>query len=525
MKKLFGIGVMSLLLGTNGFGQAPALTTPEAEAISTPDYMSMGVDELQSRAAAMLQKGDTNAAIDVLMFCTEKILQQNAVEFNSLLDKLITLGKLPEADFVYRNAVAQYEHLPNEYYNRLYRYYVSQSNAPAMLAWTASLQTQSLPQDLRVKAFAWWFEAGRSVGPLSCVTDLVPVCIAKFDAPTACGLLNGVIGAYDGAGDQASANKVLDAIERAAGRQADLNWLVTGQRVNLLFSAARWPEAENQFKKAAKTLPDAELSGCFQYAQACILRANQLDLLDRLCAWILKGQKKKNVTWQAAANAWMESAKIRKAAADVPVRLEALMQMGCPSATLVLYYYEYWNVVAREGNPADIIALAKFAERLSVKLTDKKDKDIFQVYAFNDCIVLEDFERALKMLDKPLPNMNATAQQVAINKIKAHLALKKGNKPEAVERFRAFMQTVKTWSEPEFDPISGLLFTKEICLGMNAKRIGDILSSMNDAKGARAAYLEADGYYAVAQKEFKTKSSEAEYIKARRTELANLMQQ
>jgi len=112
----------------------------------------------------------------------------------------------------------------------------------------------------------------------------------------------------------------------------------------------------------------------------------------------------------------------------------------------------------------------------------------------------------------------------AINKIKAHLALQKGNKPEAIERFRAFMETVKTWPEPEMDPLSSLVNTKEMCLGLNAKRIGDILSSMNDAQGAQAAYQEADGYYAIAQKEVRANSPESEYIKVRLTELAKLKQ-
>ena len=107
-------------------------------------------------------------------------------------------------------------------------------------------------------------------------------------------------------------------------------------------------------------------------------------------------------------------------------------------------------------------------------------------------------------------------------KIKAHLALQKGNKPEAIERFRAFMETVTTWSEPEVDPVTGLGYTKEMCLGLNAKRIGDILSSMNDAQGAQAAYQEADNYYAIAQKEVRANSPESEYIKARLAELAKL---
>ncbi|MBU0716360.1 MAG: hypothetical protein KJ964_13475 [Verrucomicrobia bacterium] len=526
MKKQLGMCVVGLwLMAVNGFGQVPAdpLLPPGVEGMYSPDLISMGLDELKARAATMLQQGDTNSAINVLMVCNEKVLQQSADEFNTLLNNLLTIGKLSEAECVYQNTIAQRDRLSRDYYNRLRQYYVSQSNAPAMLEWTASLQTKALPPDLRVQAFAWLFEASCTVGPVSRVTDLVPVCITNFDVPTSRGLLTGVITAYDSAGDQASANKVLDAIERTARRQAKLRLLVTCQRVNLLFSAARWKEAEAYFQKEAKALPDGELAGCFQYARACAIRTNQFDLLDRLCAWIFKEQKKKPVTWQAAASAWLESAKIRKATADIPVRLEALMQMGCPNNLLVSYYYGCWDVVVKEGKPADLVALLKFGDRLSAVVSGKWDKEMLRVYAINSCIILEDYERTLQLLEKPLPDMEGTDHANAVNKIKAHLALQKGNKPEAVERFRAFMETVKTWPEPEADPVTGLIYTKEMCLGLNAKRIGDILSSMNDAQGAQAAYREAGGYYAIAQKEVRVNSQQSEYVKARQTELAKLL--
>ena len=528
MKKRFGIGFIGLwLMAVNGFGQAPAgsLPPPEGEGMPPPDFMSMGLDELKARAATMLQQGDTNSAINVLMVCNEKSLQQNADEFNTLLNALLAVGNLAEAERIYQDAIAQRNGLDRSYYNSLHQYYVNQNNAQAMLEWIASLQTKALPPDLRVQAFAWLFEASRMVGPVSRVTDLVPVCITNFDASTSRGLLTGVITAYDSAGDQALANKVLDAIESTARLQAELRLLVTCQRVNLLFSTAQWAKAEKLFQKEAKILPDGELAGCFQYARACAIRNNQFDLLDRLCAWILKEQKQKPATWQAAASAWLESAKIRKSVADIPVRLEALMQMGCPNNILASYYYEYWDVVVKECKPADVVALLKFSERLSAVIPDEQNKEMIRVRTLDSYFILEDYERALVLLEKPLPDMEGADHANIINKIKAHLALQKGNKKEAIERFRTFMETVKTCaSKPQIDPLTGLVNTKEMCLGLNAKRIGDILSSMNDAREARAAYLEADGYYADAQKEVRVNSPESEYIKVRLAELAKLLQ-
>lgn len=527
MKKRFGICIIGVgLMALNGFGQAPAepLPPPDVGGMPLQDLMCMGMDELKARAATMLQQGDTNSAISVLMVCNEMSLQQSAGEFNTLLNTLMTAGKLPEAERVYQNTMAQHDCLTRDYYNRLRQYYIGQSNAQAMLEWTASLQTKALPPDLRTQAFAWLFEASRKVGPVSRVTDLVPVCIANFDAPTARGLLAGVITDYDGAGDQAAASKVLDAIERTARLQAELRLLVTCQRVNLLFSTAQWAKAEKQFQKEAKALPDGELAACFQYAQACAGRAGQFDLRDRLCACILKEQKNKPGAWQAAAGEWLKISKERKTDADIPVRLGDLMQMGCPKKNIIFYYYEYWEVVARDGKPADLLAMLQFGERLSAVVTSEQDKEIIRTRALDGYFLLGDYERALTLLEKPLPDMEGDDHANAINKIKAHLALQKGNKKEAIERFRAFMGTVKSSNESQRDPLTGLVNTKEMCLGLNARRIGDILSSMNDAQGAQAAYQEANGYYAIAQKEVRANSPESEYIKVRQAELAKLLQ-
>lgn len=526
MKKRFGICVAGLcLMALNGFGQTPAesLPPPAMENMPPPDLWSMSPEELATHAGVMLQQGDTNSAINMLMVCNEKNLQQNANGYNTLLNTLLSAGNLPEAERVYQNAIAQNDRLTSDYYNRLHQYYVSQNNAKAMLEWTTSLQIKALPPDLRLPAFTWLLEASRAVGPVSRVTDLVPACITNFDVAAARSLLSGVVAAYDGTGDQASANKVLDAIDSTARLPADLRMLVNCQRVNLLFSAAQWDKAEKLFLKEAKALPDGELAGCFQYAQACAIRAKQIDLLDRLCVWILKEQPKKTSTWQAAAGTWLENASIRKSFADLPVRLEALMQMGCPKNVLASYYYEYWEVIVKENKPADMLAMLQFGDRLSAMVTDVQDKDMIRACALDGYFLLEDYDRALKLLEKPLPDMKGADHANAINKIKAHLALQKGDKAEAVKRFRDFMETVKVGPEKQVYAVTGLTYTREMCLGLNAKRIGDILSSMNDAQSAQAAYKEADGYYTVAQKEVRADTPEGEYIKARQAELDKLL--
>ena len=526
-KRCVGLGLVCFwLLAINGVSQAPGELPPPDSAMGLPPYdnlWGMDPDKLMTRANTLLQQGNTNEAINALMMCHEICLQQNTDRFITLMSLMLANGNLPQAEYLYQKNLFQRDRLAQHYFNTLHQYCIKQGNEQARLEWIAGLQAMTLPPQLRIQAFGWLLDASRSLGPVSRVNDLVPVCITSFDVPTSRSLLTGVITAYDTAGDQASATKVLDAINRAARRQPELRRMVKCQRVNLLFSAGQWAQAESRFKKAAKALPDGELAACFQHARVCADKARQYDMLNRLCVWILKEQKKKPATWQAAAGAWMATAKAQKAIADIPVRLETLMREGCSTTALESFYYNYWMLVVKDGQPAAIAALLQFGDRLSKTITDKEVKDRLRLMSVEGYFVLKDYERALQLLAEPLAMMTRTEQDNAVNKMKAHLALQKGNKPEAIERFRGFMDSAKAWTEPNFDPLTRLLYTKEMCLGFNAKRIGDILSSMNDVKGAQAAYREANDYYTVAQKEVRADSKESEHIKARQTELAALL--
>lgn len=520
MKKQRSLALIAwgLMLGA-GFGQIPG----DPLAMPGMEFISANPDELMAQADQLLQQGDTNGAVNTLMRSYEIGLQQNGSRFSSVLNTMFTAGRLGEAEQLYQSDQAQRDALTREYYNRLHQYYVDQGSKQALLAWSAELWKKDLPPDLRTQAFGWLLEGSREFGRVEQVLSLVSVCIANFDAATARSLLNSVVSAYDAAGEQKVASKVLDAVEQAAGEKAELKNLVACWRVNLLFSEKKWKAAEERFQQEAPALADGDLAGCWQYAQQSARKAKQLDLLDRLCDFLLKEQKKKSSTWQAAAAAWLQNAKERKAVSDIPARLEALLKLGCANDTLRSHYFQYWALVTREGKSADLSALTKFGDRLAATFKSKDDKELLRPLALNNYFLLEDFEGALKLLKEPLPEMDAKQHEIAINKLKAHLALQKGNKPEALERFRAFMETVKTWTKAEFDPLTDMSITKEMCLGLNAKRIGDILSTMNDLKGSQAAYREAQEYYASAQKTVKENSPESEHIKECQTELAKLL--
>lgn len=515
-KQWLGLVVLGLIM-VGGWSRV------SGECLSPECLSTNSQAELRAKANTLLQQGDTNAAVDVLVFCYQRSLQQNADQFTALMNILLARGDLWGVQHIFHQNLAQHDKLTRNHYNFLHQYYAGQADKQVLLDWTLSLQSQDLPPVLRVQVFSWLLDASRSLGPVSRVTDLVPVCVRDFNVPTSRSLLMGAIDAYTAAGNYKAVIQVLDAVDRATRRQPEWRRWVVCQRVNLSFTAGQWAEAESLFEKEAKALPDGDLTKCFQHAMVCAGKANQVDLPDRLCAWILKKQKNKPMTWQAAAGVWLANAQAQKKVGEITPRLEKLMRQKCPADTLLSFYFKYWKYVAKDGKPADMIALLKFNERLSATVVDQKAKDRLRLNAVEGCFMLEDYTKALQLLEEPLSMMSPVAQDQSVNKIKAHLALQKGDKQEAIKRFRAFMDAVKTWTKPNLDPLTGQVYTKEMYLGLNAKRIGDILKSMNDAKGAKTAYKEASRYYVMAGKKFHKNTPEGQYIKSHQDELVKLL--
>ncbi|MFC1453391.1 hypothetical protein ACFLSJ_08625, partial [Verrucomicrobiota bacterium] len=132
-------------------------------------------------------------------------------------------------------------------------------------------------------------------------------------------------------------------------------------------------------------------------------------------------------------------------------------------------------------------------------LRDEEDRKRLKSMALDGSFVIEDYERSLATVEAGIPGRDEAWHEMALNKIKAHLALQEGRTDEAVTRFRRFMQDVEaTWEEAEEDPSTGIKHTREMSLGFNARRIGDILSEAGQTDAAREAYREARSYCAKA---------------------------
>jgi hypothetical protein len=108
----------------------------------------------------------------------------------------------------------------------------------------------------------------------------------------------------------------------------------------------------------------------------------------------------------------------------------------------------------------------------------------------------QDFKGALAIVEAGVPGFDEDWHAELANKIKAHIAQKEGRVEDAVALYTKHMERVEKWEEPVVNPENGQKMIKEVVLGFNEKRIGDIWSGVEGhEKDAKAAYARARDWY------------------------------
>jgi len=108
----------------------------------------------------------------------------------------------------------------------------------------------------------------------------------------------------------------------------------------------------------------------------------------------------------------------------------------------------------------------------------------------------EDFHEALEILEAGIPNQDEAWHQDLIGKVSAHVALIENRYDDAIAAFHRHIESVKQWTEPMQNPETGRFVIKEMVLGFNERRIGDIYAGMPGRDhDAAEAYARARDWY------------------------------
>lgn len=401
----------------------------------------------------------------------------------------------------------------------VYRNYREHNDLTNAVTWANEvLARTNLVASLRRTAFAWSIDDNIALGADDQALGVLSRAIQALAADESVPLSVQAVEALLAAGRLESVDRVLTLAGAMRPCPLAITHLVTASHVRLRASRGEWEALTNDFAVAALSLPDGDLDRLMRGVFGAAQKAGKRAVVDG-CAEIVifNPAVRSNATAVASATrVWIEQ--IMAADKDaLPARLNALLRANVPIGLVTdAYTHNYYEFTERPAALKDLMAIG---ERLMPLAADEETRNEIKTKLLDGCFLLHDYDRALVMLEAGIPGRDEQWHKTAIIKVKAHRALENKNPREAVKCFREFMDCIRSSKDAEIsDPVTGMSFTKEMILGRNAKRIGDILAGIPDADEAAKAYTEAHALYSQALD--KTKDPEAR--KVIESELAQL---
>jgi tetratricopeptide (TPR) repeat protein len=467
----------------------------------------------------LTQSNDVAGAIQVLdgALADKSYREHRPRLFQGLLNAMLAASRFEEARQRYLAVAGKDADLERAGFGVITEHFRGSGETTALVEWTAKLMDAPLAADLKQQAFGAHIDALQRQGKLDRIAALAPESIDRFGPAVGRTILEGAESALLAGKQFAQAGGLLDGVARRAEGDAGLSSMVARGKAMHLFLQERWNDAEVQFASGCAAMDDGDLRKCL--ATATGGAKNQWEMVERLCAAVLGQPAEKKLSRQDAAQWWVKAARERKDYKAVVERMQSLPERGIANSFVAGLCRDNFYAVLDANDTNTLKTLTALGERLAASL-DADEQSQFRTMSFDAYFVTGDYTQALRLLDKGLPGRDEKWVAMSANKLRAHMALKEGRNEEAVKLFRAFMDDVKVlWPEVEQDPSTGILYTKEMALGLNAKRIGDIMAKAGDQARAQAAYKEAHDYYTNALATARADSKEQALIKSRLAEI------
>ncbi len=517
------IACTCLLLLANGCRRnRPAAGLTAEEKAAAEMQLQSEVSQVLDMADQTLSEGQTNEAIASV----EKAFGNRAFAafrpqiLDSLLQVMLRCGRVDDAR--QRALTASTDPtLSGGVCGLFYRFCRESGDMAGALAWSAEIANRpGVPLDVRRQAFVWNIEDHIAMRNDDQALSTLGQSFLVLKPAEGLSLVRLTIEALFSAGRVEGIEQVLTLAAGLKASPVEVEHLAMATRVRIASARGEWAALTNAFPGAAGILTDGELDGLLRAVIPAATKAGKRTVVDQ-CAETVLFSPTAARTPTAVATAvriWSESA-MESDKGAFPGRLAAMLRAKVPAAMVGDQYIRFYYTFTEQ--PVPLKELIALGERLAPLVEDEETRNEVKIKVLDGCFLVQDYDRALTMLESriPGPGRNEQWHKTAIVKVKAHRALLRKEPREAVAFFRDFMQLLRESKDAEIsDPVTGLLFPREMVLGRNAKRIGDILASIPDAAESAKAYAEAQELYAQAMKATK----DADAIKVIATELAAL---
>lgn len=478
----------------------PAEAPAEDGAAPSDDMTTADPQEALSRLFAAAEEhyfsGRTNEAIRVLVDALddESLASERRQVFGMLVRTELGAGLVADARARMLDAYANDAELAEGAYGAVYDHYCAMGDLPAAIAWTEEvLAIKNLPQAIRNSMREWNFMSVIASNDDARIVSLALDLIAQAPTGDAVAILRRGADALLERGKFDVASRILDQAGRSVTSDAATRDFLAMLRLRLYVVQGRWDAFSAAFPATAASLSDTDLLHVMRRTLPAAAKARRHAVIDAICEGVMTNPAPRKMSYEYAARQWVASA-LEQDADKVPERIAALVgrgrQMGEVGSIFIRHAYDDVD------DMKFVEEMRPLAERLAPLAGDEDSRGAIRTILLDYSFLLEDYDAALKLLEAGFPGYDKNWHDMATAKVKAHKALDENRPLDAIREFRAFMAAIQASEEDETsDPATGAIHTREMILGRNALRIGEIYASIPDAAQAKAAYDEARAYY------------------------------
>jgi len=470
--------------------------------------------QMFTQADALYAQGLVDAAYNMVSKAGESRFQKAPESlFSQTLQFYLMHGYTEDAcrlvvDTAERHPEISVQGACNQVYNTL------RHNPRQSIAWCRTLLTAGIPRDtMRGTVCSWMLNAAMALQDETTMNEAVSQLFVRLKPEEGAEVAATTMETLFNAARTNQVDQLVALIERRTPLPPAYRPVVLTAQVRLSLARGDWTALPKQMRQAIVALDDKPLCDLLRLVSDTLRKGKRLQLLDGCYEEVLFKTATKKESVKLAASLWIENI----AALDkfqMPERFQAMIAAQVDPALVVSLYCRFFYSLITSPSMTQqeykaVVQMSDLGMRLLETLKpDNSYADSLKLILLDCSFLTENFDRAFKLLETGVPGRDAAWVKSLVDKLKAHQALKQGRPLDAIAHFRAFMEHVRTSPEGETcDPSSGTLYTREMVLGRNAKRIADIYDMIPDAKAAKEARAEAKAYFMQAKRTVKDEAA------------------
>jgi hypothetical protein len=464
-----------------------ALLNREIERVLEKAAM-LRMEDKTAEALDLIEKGlaNPNYAVQKTSFFTEKIQLLLALNRDAAACEAVLAAW--KTDPASARAV----------YGTIQTYYQQMNRHADVRAWCQKLRSPDvgLPPDLRDAVLKGQFTASLAMADetAACAdlstlfTELKPADAVPFVQQA----LNGLI--------DANQHTFAAALLRHLGEKGSNIPLYRDMMVSLTLrcalAAKDWKQAPAAFDACIAHLPDDQLNKVIRSFFSVLQKNDKNTLIEQTSKKVIFNAPSKTNSANYAARVWVEIG-VAANRGMLPERLDALLNANISPVQVGNIFDRHFYEMTEH---LDIIRnLCAVGERILANCSDENTRNAVKVKVLDGAFITENYDLAVQMLEQGIPGKDKAWHDMSLPKVKAHRAMAQNNPRDAIGFFRDFMNAwIVSDQQEEFDPTSGIAYSREWILGRNAKRIADILDTIPDKAEADKARAESRAYFKTA---------------------------